>query len=449
MGAAPSLAKNTSPQPLTLKNFGPYGTFDETYNTHKILTCPAGHYISGVTGRSGPNLNKIDSAICRNMVTGALVNVNSQDNGAPANSFGSTGAENATAIQCSGTDGLIGFNLKALGEVNGMQGICRKTDGTAQYATGQMGTHLDWNSQDTCGFGSFLYQIEGGQSNHSGTHNVTHLNYGCKDLQGARILLNGGAQGKGFCESGDNATYGCAEIKGLLGGPQKDDMKAYCSQKDTVASTGCQSYYNKDRTNAEYRGLMLAYCQENNNFQNALCTDYCSAKDSSATLAKSDCDALFTAKCDPVANPTNAALPICSCLQPWTSYPGHDIIDGIAGAPQRPSCYWDTCIQNGYKPQEDTNSHCPACIQTQKITVSNATADLKNIQQSCSVNQQPAATSAPVNSSATVAPAAATTAAPTSVTQIFKSNTSWIYAVIAAIICCLIMCGAVALIAIL
>lgn len=405
--------------------FGPYGSFGEDYNTHKVLTCPAGSYIVGLTGRAGPNVNKVDTAVCRDVATGAQTTLVSQAAGATDNQFGTTGAENPVTIFCSGTDGLTGLHLVSDGEVNGMQGTCRqvgRTDAGNDYYTGKWGTASNWNHDDRCA--SLLFQVEGGRSNHGGSHNVTNLRYACKDFAAMQALAADPAR-RGACAVGDDSSPACAELKGSLG-RNAADVAAYCSVGLNAGNDNCQKYYNGDRSNSDYRTLMKQYCAAGDNWQTAVCKDYCTAADSGATMAKADCDAIYRAKCDPATNPKNAKLPLCSCLQPWTSYSGHNVIDLIPGAPQRASCYFDTCIQYGYRPQVDSSQQCPVCIQNSVITVTNAQADIRNIAQTCNVNTN-GVTAAPSKAPAalpdtatatTTATATAALSAPTSLSGV-------------------------------
>lgn len=379
-----------------MASFGPYGNFGETYGTHKVLTCPAGSYITGLAGRAGSNVNKVDSITCRDVVTGARVTVASQTPGSVPNSFGTTNAENPVTVSCNGNDGLTGLRLVADGEVNGLQGTCKPPDNSQPaYFTGLWG-HSNWNKDDRCD--SLLYQIEGGQSNHGGTHNVTNLRYACKNFAGMQAILNDPVK-RGRCAVGDDASAECQEVSASLG-KQKADVNAYCASGATIStSKNCQNYYNNDRSNPDYRSIMLSYCRSGANWLSDFCTSYCTASDSASTPAKADCDVLYKGQCDATKHPDNAQLPICSCLQPWTSYPGHETIDQIPGAPQRVSCYFSNCIANGYKPITDSSEPCPACVQSQKISLSNATADVSNIKQVCNVGSAAAATSAPESAS--------------------------------------------------
>ena len=129
------------------QSYGPFGTFGENYGTYKVLTCPTGSEVYGLTGRAAPNVNKVVSALCCDIVNANTTTTLNSESGPVSNMFGTTNAENPVSIVCNGTDGLTGLHLTSQGELNVMSGKCKPLNGQSGYYSGQWDKHMNWCGQ--------------------------------------------------------------------------------------------------------------------------------------------------------------------------------------------------------------------------------------------------------------------------------------------------------------
>ena len=369
---------------------GPYGTDSVNNNSLNRVTCPTGSYMQYVTGKGGDNVDSVQAVRCRNAVTGAITNVS-------MGAMGGGGGSPGTPLDCNNGsfDGLRGFQVWQGGELNRLVGKCSNPDASAFHFSGGVGKAKDrYHPDDQCPAGQMVYAVEGGPSNRGGQ--LTQFKWFCKDIQPMRdIATNALARGK--CLIGDDNGDSCAEIKSSLANSD-DDKNAYCtSGTNVVDSQNCKLYYNQNVNNAAYRTAMLSYCKQGDNYTTDACKNYCSWSSDAGNAAKSDCDALYQAKC--ANNPSS----LCSCLQPWNSYEEAAAVNLLSGAPKRPDCYNATCIAHGYKQQRSES--CPACVQSLIANGSINQLNFNNIVQSCGITAAPGA--AAPTAAPTVAPAAA------------------------------------------
>lgn len=100
-------------------------------------------------------------------------------------------------------------------------------------------------------------------------------------------------------------------------------------------------------------------------------------------FSKEACNVLYNQFC---ADPTNRALPICACNQPWSSYPGSAQVSQYFPNVQEPRCWFAGCKATGYMTNTPGNL-CPACLQTLTVDIENATqSGVADIAQTCSVS---------------------------------------------------------------
>lgn len=376
--------------------FGPVGGYWTKDGANRVVTCPTGSYMQVMGGNGGAAVDNVTSVTCRNIVTGQTTNPGFQQMGHNGGS--------ARAIACPGSDGLSGFKWSAPDEVRTLTGKCRGTGGGGGYdlTPSSLWGRNAVSDGAQCDSG-LVYQIQGGESNRNGY--VTQFKWACKNFPGMQGILND-TVARGKCQVGDDGSSECQEIKSSMS-VNEDDVKAYCGQSDNVISSQkCAAHYNLDRNNANYRQLMnnpqnnSGYCRQGDNYTTDACKAYCSAMSDDDSIVKSDCDDLYTTKCK------DNTSSLCSCLQPWESYPEAARVDLNPWAPKRPDCYNPVCIAQGYKPQRSES--CPSCVQSVISTgaVSNLTFD--NIVQSCGLTAAPAGTSAPVTTPAPVTSASTT-----------------------------------------
>ena len=435
----------------------PLGTGGSVNNA--TMECPAGSYITQVSGYANDDVNNIANITCRNVVTG-------QTSGPiQTNRLGGSTGGNPVQISCNGTDGITGFAVYASGtnssgaEVNGLKGLCSPFPGGAQYEQSQWagkGKPDSYFGRFSCPSGYQAYKLYGAQS--SGSKMSGYLDqfyWSCKQLGGAATIA-GNNVARGKCIVGDDSSGDCAEIKGILSGQgsKESDVESYCAQGGNILLPNCSGWYNNDATNTNYQNILLGtsgYCKQGTNFTTNLCTSFCTATTGN-TLPngmKDTCNTLYMQKC---AVPPANSFPICNSLQPWSSYPGAAQLNNIPGVIQDPECYFADVIAHGYKRAPTSTLGCPACVQNQNITIANSTdAAISNVVQSCSVSNgtsapaastpAPAASSTPLTSSLANSAAPVTTTAPTSAAAATKilglsKSTFYIVLIIVIIVAC-------------
>ncbi len=426
--------------------FGTSGIYDNA-----TMQCPAGSYVTSLSGHAGADVNQIENMTCYNVVT-------RQTSGPlQVNTLGHNGGGNPVAIACNtGNDGLVGFNVATQASnqtgknVTGLKGICAGFPSGSQYNAGSWGNvNNGWNFP--CPTGYNVYQINGGAASSENGY-LAGLSYGCKSLGGASTMAGNGVS-RGKCIVGDDSSTDCAEIKSILSGQgsKESDVESYCAQGSNILLPNCSAYYNNDPTNVNYQQIMVGpsgYCTAGTNFTTNLCTNFCTATTgNSLPNGKKDvCNTLYEQKC--AVPPASNTFPICNSLQPWGSYPGAAELDKIPGAIQDPECYFADVIAHGYKKAPTSSLGCPACVQNQSITLSDSTdSAISDVVQSCNVSNgtstpttaTPAASTTPLTNSLTSTAAPMTpppgTTAPAKVLGVSKKTFIIVLVIVIIVIC--------------
>ena len=370
------------------------------------LTCPPGSYAFATSGQSGKSVDRVSGLTCRNIYTGAVSN-------ATGNAFGGGGGKASTKpIDCGG-DALTGFwfNSKNYVNLDGFGGVCRvpscgggscglSTRDVGLNGTACCGNDIGRNEHKIADGSHLVTSVTGAISNNNVVANFGYdtLNFDVMKgaVPGGRYEAWGAAccarnEGGAECQSARNGGLNCTDV-----------MQNWCRQGDRIFSDPACTGGALDGTWA--RNQQLAWCQQGSNFNNDNCKAFCTASTGKSTDQKEKCNQLYSAKC---SDPANKNLGICSCLWNWSEYPTEatELVDKIKSAPHEPQCYFAECQKSGYRKDLTSNLGCPGCIQSQTISVNNATANLKDISQSCNVTTNNTATnSAPSGGGSTVTP---------------------------------------------
>ncbi len=382
------------------------------------ITCPAGSYVTGTNGKSDGSIDYIDSLNCRNIYTG-------QTSTTSGGSFGNSGRGKASGapIACNGTDGLTGFHLASNNRnLDWMAGYCR----TAACGGGGCGSstyRIGWNGGGN-GNGSNAYIADGSHlvSSVSGARsgdgvvadfNFSVLNFDTIAGYPGKYLQQGAA-----CCAGQDGSAECSNAR--AGGLNcQSVLQNWCSQGDRIYSDGtCQTAAGNGSLDGTWaRNQQLAWCQQGSNFNTDNCKNFCTASTGNTSAQKEACNTLYSTQCSQTAN---KGLDVCTCSLPWSDYPA-DItagIDKITGAPHEPMCYFSQCAQKGYLKTTKDKLACPGCIQSQNIDITNSTASLKNISQSCNVSTSTGTTAAAATTAASSTPSGGTTTATSSAASV-------------------------------
>ena len=368
-----------------------------------MLTGPPGSYAFATTGKSGKSVDRVEGLKCRNIY-------DNKESMATGNGFGGGGGKAAKyPVDCGG-DGLTGFATISNTNLDGLGGRCRTTNcggGSCGLGVREAGlSGVDGRRVTLLGDGSHLINSVWG--NRSGNNVVANFGWSALNFDVMKGAVPGGRyeawgaaccarnEGGAECQSARNGGLNCTDV-----------MQNWCKQGDRIFSDPACRGGTLDNTWA--RNQQLAWCQQGSNFNNDNCKAFCTAKGGEQHDKKEACNQLYDRKC---AEPANKNLGICSCSWKWSEYPeeARKLIDKIAAAPQTPVCYFSECINNGYKYQTGDKIHppCPGCIQSQTISVNNATANLNNISQSCNITTnkatETATNSTPSGGGSTVTP---------------------------------------------
>ncbi|MCJ1242704.1 hypothetical protein MMC14_010713 [Varicellaria rhodocarpa] len=374
------------------------------------ITCPAGSYAYGTFGQSGGSVDSISGLKCRNIYDGTTSTVNQGGFGGPG------GKASTSPIDC-GNNGLMGFWTYTKNNTNldGLGGICRVPGAPG----GRADAGLDGSSGGTCGnvhrytgdTSRLINSVTGATSN-----NKVVANFGYNTLNFSTIAGYGGnSQAGAACCAGQDGSAECASGRG--GGLNcPSTLQNYCSQGDRIYSDGiCTAAMGNGALDGTWaKNQQLAWCQQGSNFNTDNCKNLCTASTGENSTQKEACNTLYANKC---TQPANKTLDICSCSLNWSDYPADAtaVINKIPGAPQEPMCYFAQCIQKGYKHEtgDKISPPCPGCIQSQSIDITNSTANLKNISQSCNITTSTSTTAAAANTPASSTPSGGTTSATT------------------------------------
>ncbi|DBA82213.1 TPA: hypothetical protein ACH3X1_007195 [Trebouxia sp. C0004] len=381
-------------------------------NSQGTITCPAGSYAYGTFGQSGKSVDSISGLKCRNIFDGTTSTVNQ-------GGFGGGGGKASTnPIDCGGS-GLAGFWTYTNNNTNldGLGGICRPLGNGSRTDVGLNGT-----SGGTCGTvhrytgdtSRLVNSVTGATSN----NNVV-ANFGYNTLNFSTIAGYGGnSQAGAACCAGQDSSAECASGRG--GGLNcSSTLQNYCSQGDRIYSDGiCKAALGNGALDGTWaKNQQLAWCQQGSNFNTDKCKNSCTASTGENSTQKEACNTLYANQC---TQPANKNLDICSCSLNWSDYPT-DItagIDKITGAPHEPMCYFSQCAKNGYLKTTKDKLACPACIQSQNIDITNSTASLKNISQSCNVSTNTSSSTAATNTAASSTPSGGATSATTTAASV-------------------------------
>ena len=383
------------------------------------LTCPPGSYAFATSGQSGKSVDRISGLTCRNIYTGAVSN-------ATGNGFGGGGGRASGApIDCGG-DALTGFWTFSNINLDGFGGYCRAPTcgggscGLAHRVIGLNGTSGGNRNVNRIADGSHLVNsVTGAISNNNVVSNFgfNTLNFDVMKgaVPGGRYEAWGAAccarnEGGDECQSARNGGLNCTDV-----------MQNWCRQGDRIFSDPACRGGTLDGTWA--RNQQMAWCQQGANFNSDNCKAFCTASTGNNTTQKEQCNQLYASQC---SRPANKNLDICSCSLAWSDYPAEAtaVIDKIAGAPREPMCYFSQCAQKGYLKTTKDKLACPACIQNQSININNATANLKDISQSCNVTLDTGKTTAAANTAVNSTPSGGTSSSTTGGSTVTPTPTS-------------------------
>ena len=379
------------------------------------ISCPAASYATGTIGLSGAWVNSITGLNCRNALTGAT--------SVAGGSIGGGGGQQSTLpISCNGSDGLAGFGWKSGWALMQLSGECRAPGGPA-YAKGNSGL----------GDGKFPWVARVGDGDHwvksvSGATGVEKnkqymANFGFDTLDFNKIRGYGGSSQSGAnCCAGQDGSTECGEAKS--GGLDcRGTLTNYCGQGDRVFTDGiCKTAVGNGSLDPTWaRNQQMAWCQQGANFNSDNCKAFCTASTGSGSTQKESCNQLYASQC---SQPANKSLDICSCSLAWSDYPADitAVIDKIGGAPHEPMCYFSQCAQKGYLKTTKDKLACPACIQNQSINITNSTASVKDISQSCNVTLDTGKTAAAATTAATSTPSGGTSSSTTGGSTVTPSS---------------------------
>jgi len=385
------------------------------------ISCPAGSYAYSTNGQSGKSVDQISGLNCRNIYTGATTSVG-------GGFGGGGGGASSKPVDC-GAGGLTGFWTASNNNVNldGYGGACRPTSGCG---SGDCGDNWTWVGNDGTGGGNNLNivgdnqhlvnTVSGAKSNNNVVANFSWNTLNFDTIAGypGKYLQQGAA-----CCAGQDGSAECGNARG--GGLNcQSVMQNWCSQGDRIYSDGtCKTAMGNNTLDGTWaRNQQLAWCQQGSNFNTDNCKNFCTASTGDTSAQKEACNTLYSTQCSQTAN---KGLDICTCSLAWSDYPA-DItagIDKITGAPHEPMCYFSQCAQKGYLKTTKDKLACPACIQSQNIDITNSTASLKNISQSCNVSTDTGTTAAAANTTASSTPSGGTTTATSSASSVTTAAT--------------------------
>ena len=415
-----------------------------SFSSPGTLACPPGSYITSVSGKSGADINQLNSITCRNIITGAVTAPQSQQN------LGSSSGGNPVSGVAGGNDGLSGFQIRAETEVEGLNPLFRGANaknccGSSTYQSGKfgnqsgMGTFLCPNNQ-------LVNSIAGATSSHDAY--LAHMSFSCKDFA---TMANIGNNPLNCCIGADTSQE-CLDVRDSLGCPAV--VNNYCSQGTNIftdqkclnAAAKPDSYNGLDATTVA--NLKLKNCGQGKNFTSDNCSAFCTAKTGAdipitntntdlmlkGSTIKDGCNTLYNTQCAIDSSPA-----VCGCQRPWTSYSQYQQIPDKAIYPKTPQCYFSECRNFGYFSQPLTAFACPTCIQYQSLTVDNSEAILNNIQQNCEQNGNTASNT--IGATATPSASVSSSTTPASTTQTSSNSKTIIIIIIAALFACCIFGG--------
>lgn len=378
------------------------------------ISCPAGSYAYSTNGQSGKSVDQISGLNCRNIYTGATTSV--------GGGFGGGGGKPSSKPVDCGSGGLTGFWTASVVNLDGYGGACRPTSGCG---SGDCGDNWTWVGNDGSGGGNNLNivgdnqhlvnTVSGAKSNNNVVANFSWNTLNFDTIAGypGKYLQQGAA-----CCAGQDGSAECSNAR--AGGLNcQSVLQNWCSQGDRIYSDGtCQTAAGNGSLDGTWaRNQQLAWCQQGSNFNTDNCKNFCTASTGNTSAQKEACNTLYSTQCSQTAN---KGLDICTCSLPWSDYPA-DItagIDKITGAPHEPMCYFSQCAQKGYLKTTKDKLACPGCIQSQNIDITNSTASLKNISQSCNVSTSTGTTAAAATTAASSTPSGGTTTATSSAASV-------------------------------
>ena len=378
------------------------------------ISCPAGSYAYSTNGQSGKSVDQISGLNCRNIYTGATTSV--------GGGFGGGGGKPSSKPVDCGSGGLTGFWTASVVNLDWYGGACRPTSGCG---SGDCGDNWTWVGNDGSGGGNNLNivgdnqhlvnTVSGAKSNNNVVANFSWNTLNFDTIAGypGKYLQQGAA-----CCAGQDGSAECSNAR--AGGLNcQSVLQNWCIQGDRIYSDGtCQTAAKNGSLDGTWaRNQQLAWCQQGSNFNTDNCKNFCTASTGNTSAQKEACNTLYSTQCSQTAN---KGLDICTCSLPWSDYPA-DItagIDKITGAPHEPMCYFSQCAQKGYLKTTKDKLACPGCIQSQNIDITNSTASLKNISQSCNVSTSTGTTAAAATTAASSTPSGGTTTATSSAASV-------------------------------
>jgi hypothetical protein len=226
---------------------------------------------------------------------------------------------------------------------------------------------------------------------------VANMSLNCADLSGFRNYTGGNLTA---CLAGLDSSAACQAYKQNFTPSQVQQVfEDNCQGANFRDWQSCTTWWDGTGVNVDnqtYLQRFMSWCQTGDNYTSTDCQQFCGT-DGGANPMRSQCTALYQSKCaDPAGSPDGNGpkgaghwkdQPICRCYTPDAQMPS---AANLAKIPAMPSpyaiCVDGTCRSNGYKEQTIADYTCPQCLQSQNISVANATeTSISGITQSCNV----------------------------------------------------------------
>ena len=415
---------------------GPYADNDDSQTFRRFgtqqsqndstLSCPPGHYVSVLNGRSGTAVDQLNSVGCRNIINGNFVN-------GSGNGIGASTGGSQNQVTGNGTDGITGFFIRAETEMEHLHAEYRAANpksccGAATYEAGvALGPASGGWGEFHCDNNHLVQSISGGAS--SANKRVTNLSFNCRNFSNMARIGNNPTD----CCLGKDTSKDCADVSQYLSCPSV--VAAYCSQGNNIfTDASCLAAMANPTalnglTPAVAANLKLKTCAAGNNYASDFCADFCTAKtgqnipiqntNTDVLIAgdniKDGCNALYSLKCSMNNTPS-----VCGCQRDFYSYTGASDIPNKAEFVKDPACYFEACRNFGYFAKPLSEHGCPQCVQYQQLNATGSNIALSQILQQCNVNGT-TGTSAGTTSAPTATATAAAT--PTTTSAATSNNT--------------------------
>lgn len=383
---------------------GDYGT-GARGSGKNVLSCGGGGYIIKVNGNHDHNrdIKKFTSLLCKSVYDDSEYEVHSNLGTDPGGGSGFNSCKELGAGM-----GLVGFRTGSDASLETLSPICKqwganKVDFSSQSRMGK--SQKTWNNscmtginatkQDLAEYGAGPYTYVQELTGYNGQRfgNVVGFGYTCANME--HVLKyrkdNPDVTPKVECCTSPSPSFGCSQMKTAMaaGRPSfncDSVMRSYCDgASGKFLEPACATWYSDPTRKRERASKVWEYCQAGNNFETALCKEFCTSDTGASTEFpeyKGMCNTLYDTKC---ADENNQGRDVCSCHRPFSSYTNADMITKIHGL-EDPRCYFQECIKTGYHKMPRNTLGCPQCLQNLEVNIGAATdTELQNIRNVCNV----------------------------------------------------------------